>query len=63
MRAEIELFLSAWRGQNHSLKTLRAYGDDLKQFLALCTSFLTCSIGVRPSPASEGRPNQDVKNV
>jgi integrase/recombinase XerC len=30
----IELFMSALRGQNYSPKTLRAYGDDLKQFLA-----------------------------
>jgi integrase/recombinase XerC len=30
----IELFMSALRGQNYSPKTLRAYGDDLRQFLA-----------------------------
>jgi site-specific recombinase XerD len=29
----LELFLTALQGQNYSLKTLRAYGDDLKQFL------------------------------
>jgi site-specific recombinase XerD len=29
----LELFMSALRGQNYSPKTLRAYGDDLKQFL------------------------------
>src|SRR5687767_2397714 len=28
-----ELFLTALRGQNYSPKTLRAYGDDLQQFL------------------------------
>jgi integrase/recombinase XerC len=27
------LFLTALRGQNYSTKTLRAYGDDLRQFL------------------------------
>jgi integrase/recombinase XerC len=29
----LELFLTALRGQNYSTKTLRAYGDDLRQFL------------------------------
>jgi site-specific recombinase XerD len=29
----LELFLTALRGQNYSPKTLRAYGDDLRQFL------------------------------
>jgi site-specific recombinase XerD len=29
----LELFLTALRGQNYSPKTLRAYGDDLQQFL------------------------------
>jgi site-specific recombinase XerD len=29
----IELFMTALRGQNYSPKTLRAYGDDLQQFL------------------------------
>jgi integrase/recombinase XerC len=29
----LELFLTALRGQNYSAKTLRAYGDDLRQFL------------------------------
>jgi integrase/recombinase XerC len=29
----VELFMTALRGQNYSSKTLRAYGDDLKQFL------------------------------
>jgi site-specific recombinase XerD len=29
----VELFMTALRGQNYSPKTLRAYGDDLKQFL------------------------------
>ena len=28
-----ELFLTALRGQNYSPKTLRAYGDDITQFL------------------------------
>jgi integrase/recombinase XerC len=30
----LELFLRALQGQNYSPKTLRAYGDDLQQFLA-----------------------------
>ena len=30
----IQLFLRALQGQNYSPKTLRAYGDDLAQFLA-----------------------------
>jgi site-specific recombinase XerD len=30
----IQLFMTALRGQNYSPKTLRAYGDDLQQFLA-----------------------------
>jgi site-specific recombinase XerD len=30
----LELFLTALRGQNYAPKTLRAYGDDLRQFLA-----------------------------
>jgi site-specific recombinase XerD len=30
----LELFMIALQGQNYSPKTLRAYGDDLKQFLA-----------------------------
>jgi site-specific recombinase XerD len=30
----IELFLQALEGQNFSPKTIRAYGDDLRQFLA-----------------------------
>jgi site-specific recombinase XerD len=30
----VELFMTALRGQNYSPKTLRAYGDDLRQFLA-----------------------------
>src|SRR5215211_9438159 len=29
----IELFITALRGQNYSPKTLRAYSDDLKQFM------------------------------
>jgi site-specific recombinase XerD len=29
----LELFMTALRGQNYSPKTLRAYGDDLRQFL------------------------------
>jgi integrase/recombinase XerC len=29
----LELFMTALRGQNYSPKTLRAYGDDLQQFL------------------------------
>jgi site-specific recombinase XerD len=29
----LELVMSALRGQNYSPKTLRAYGDELKQFL------------------------------
>ena len=29
----VELFLTALGGQNYSPKTLRAYGDDLKQFI------------------------------
>jgi integrase/recombinase XerC len=29
----VELFMTALRGQNYSPKTLRAYGDDLQQFL------------------------------
>jgi site-specific recombinase XerD len=29
----LELFMTALRGQNYSSKTLRAYGDDLRQFL------------------------------
>jgi site-specific recombinase XerD len=29
----IELFMAALRGQNHPPKTLRAYGDDLRQFI------------------------------
>jgi site-specific recombinase XerD len=29
----LELFITALRGQNYSPKTLRAYGDDLRQFL------------------------------
>ena len=29
-----ELFLRALEGQNYSPKTLRAYGDDLRQFLS-----------------------------
>jgi len=29
----LEIFLTALRGQNYSAKTLRAYGDDLRQFL------------------------------
>jgi integrase/recombinase XerD len=29
----IELFMTALLGQNYSPKTLRAYGDDLKQFM------------------------------
>jgi integrase/recombinase XerC len=29
----LELFMTALRGQNYSAKTLRAYGDDLRQFL------------------------------
>jgi integrase/recombinase XerC len=29
----IELFMTALRGQNYSPKTIRAYGDDLQQFL------------------------------
>jgi site-specific recombinase XerD len=29
----IELFITALRGQNYSPKTLRAYGDDLRQFI------------------------------
>jgi integrase/recombinase XerC len=29
----LELFMTALRGQNYSGKTLRAYGDDLRQFL------------------------------
>jgi site-specific recombinase XerD len=28
-----DLFLSALQGQNYSPKTLRAYGDDIKQFI------------------------------
>jgi site-specific recombinase XerD len=28
-----ELFMTALRGQNYSPKTLRAYGDDLRQFI------------------------------
>ncbi len=30
----LELFMAALRGQNYSPKTLRVYGDDLRQFLA-----------------------------
>jgi site-specific recombinase XerD len=30
----LELFLTALRGQSYSSKTLRAYGDDLRQFLS-----------------------------
>ena len=30
----VELFMTALRGQNYAPMTLRAYGDDLKQFLA-----------------------------
>src|SRR5919199_4218337 len=30
----LQLFLRALQGQNYSPKTLRAYGDDLSQFLA-----------------------------
>jgi site-specific recombinase XerD len=30
----LELFITALRGQNYSPKTLRAYGDDLRQFLS-----------------------------
>jgi site-specific recombinase XerD len=30
----LELFITALRGQNYAPKTLRAYGDDLQQFLA-----------------------------
>ena len=30
----LQLFLRALQGQNYSPKTLRAYGDDLQQFLA-----------------------------
>jgi site-specific recombinase XerD len=30
----LALFLRALQGQNYSPKTLRAYGDDLAQFLA-----------------------------
>ena len=30
----LEIFLRALQGQNYSPKTLRAYGDDLAQFLA-----------------------------
>jgi integrase/recombinase XerC len=29
----VELFITALQGQNYSAKTLRAYGDDLRQFL------------------------------
>jgi len=29
----LDLFLRALQGQNYSPKTLRAYGDDLHQFL------------------------------
>jgi site-specific recombinase XerD len=29
----VELFLTTLRGQNYSPKTLRAYGDDLRQFI------------------------------
>jgi site-specific recombinase XerD len=29
----LKLFITALQGQNYSSKTLRAYGDDLRQFL------------------------------
>jgi integrase/recombinase XerC len=33
-KSHLQLFLRALQGQNYSPKTLRAYGDDLQQFLA-----------------------------
>jgi hypothetical protein len=41
----LELFLTALLGQNYSPKTLRAYGDDLRQFITWVKEALsTCCL-------------------